>query len=173
VLVYVHLNPVRAHLVEHPADWKWSSYPGYARRRSRLPWVAHDDLLAAWAGEFGGSGSEPETSYRKYVTAGLAQPPESPWSEAFHGWILGSQKFVDRVRALVQVQGQAQREPRREAWQARALPISRVSEVVCAEYGIDEAELSRRGSRQPARAAMAYPRETAHGRHERRVGRGA
>jgi hypothetical protein len=74
----------------------------------------------------------------------------------YHGWILGSQKFVDRVRALVQVQGQAQREPRREARQARALPISRVSEVVCAEYGIDEAELSRRGSRQPARAAMAY-----------------
>ena len=82
---YVHLNPVRARLVEHPADWKWSSYPGYARRRSRLPWVAHDDLLAAWTGEFGGSGSEPEASYRKYVTAGLAQPPESPWSEAFHG----------------------------------------------------------------------------------------
>ena len=151
---YVHLNPVRARLVEHPADWKWSSYPGYARRRSRLPWVAHDDLLAAWAGEFGGSGSEPETSYRKYVTAGLAQPPESPWSEAFHGWILGSQKFVDRVRALVQ--HQPQRDRRREARQVRALSISRVNEVVCAEYGIDESELSRRGSRHPARAAMAY-----------------
>ena len=40
---YVHLNPVRVRLVEHPADWKWSSYPGYARRRSRLLWVAHDD----------------------------------------------------------------------------------------------------------------------------------
>ena len=150
----MHLNPVRARLVEHPADWKRSSYPGYARRRSRLPWVAHDDLLAAWAGEFGGSGSEPETSYRKYVTAGLAQPPESPWSEAFHGWILGSQKFVDRVRALVQ--GQPQRDRRCEARQVRALTISRVSEVVCAEYGIDELELSRRGSRHPARAAMAY-----------------
>ena len=150
----MHLNPVRARLVEHPADWKWSSYPGYARRRSRLPWVAHDDLLAAWAGEFGGSGSEPEASYRKYVTAGLAQPPESPWSEAFHGWILGSQKFVDRVRALVQ--HQPQRDRRREARQMQVLPISRVSEVVCAEYGIDESELRRRGSRHPARAAMAY-----------------
>ena len=29
---YVHLNPVRAGMVEHPADWAWSSYPGYAHR---------------------------------------------------------------------------------------------------------------------------------------------
>ena len=37
---YVHLNPVRAGLVEHPAAWRWSSYPGYADRRWRLEWVA-------------------------------------------------------------------------------------------------------------------------------------
>ena len=38
----------------------------------------------------------------------------------------------------------------------QGLSISRVSEVVCAEYGIERSELSRRGSRNPARAAMAY-----------------
>ena len=31
-----------------------------------------------------------------------------------------------------------------------------MSEVVCAEYGIERSELSQRGSRHPARAAMAY-----------------
>jgi putative transposase len=25
---YVHLNPIRARLVQHPAAWRWSSYPG-------------------------------------------------------------------------------------------------------------------------------------------------
>jgi hypothetical protein len=34
--------------------------------------------------------------------------------------------------------------------------LVRVSEVVCANYGIESSELSRRGSRHPARAAMAY-----------------
>src|SRR5262245_32702881 len=38
----------------------------------------------------------------------------------------------------------------------RGLSISQVSEVVCAEYGIELSELSHRGSRHPARAAMAY-----------------
>ena len=38
----------------------------------------------------------------------------------------------------------------------QGLPLSRVSEVVCGMYGIKRAELSRRGSRHPARAALAY-----------------
>jgi hypothetical protein len=151
---YVHLNPVRARIVDHPVAWQWSSYPGYARERSRLEWVAHAEMLASWAGEFGGSGSEPAAAYRRYVTAGLSQPPESPWSEAYHGWLLGSQKFVDRVRAMVR--DQPQRELRRESRRVQGLSISRLSEVVCAEYGIEHSELSRRGSRAPARAAMAY-----------------
>jgi REP element-mobilizing transposase RayT len=151
---YVHLNPVRARLVEHPGAWKWSSYPGYAREPSRLDWVAYDDLLAAWAGEFGGSGSEPAIRYRRYVTAGLSQPRESPWSDAYHGWILGGQGFVERIRAMVK--DQPRRDRRRESRRVQGLPISRVSEVVCAEYGIERSELSQRGSRQPARAAMAY-----------------
>jgi putative transposase len=33
---YVHLNPVRARVVEHPGAWRWSSYPGYVRDRGRL-----------------------------------------------------------------------------------------------------------------------------------------
>ena len=28
-LNYIHLNPVRARLCEHPAEWKWSSYRAY------------------------------------------------------------------------------------------------------------------------------------------------
>ena len=63
--------------------------------------------------EFGGSGSEPAKVYRRYVTAGLSLKHESPWIEAQHGWILGSQKFVDRIGFMVSEQ--SQRDRRREA----------------------------------------------------------
>jgi REP element-mobilizing transposase RayT len=33
---YVHLNPVRACLVDHPSRWCWSSYPGHTQASSRL-----------------------------------------------------------------------------------------------------------------------------------------
>ena len=54
---YVHLNPVRGKrpLAAHPADWPWSSYPGYARKRDRVGWVAYEVIYSAWQGEMGGS----------------------------------------------------------------------------------------------------------------------
>jgi REP element-mobilizing transposase RayT len=149
---YVHLNPVRARLVEHPASWPWSSYPGYADRRRRLEWVAYEELLASWGGGFGGS--DPAEAYRRYVGAGLSEPVESPWSAAEHGWILGSRSFAERVGALVR--GEPRRERRRESRLVRGHPLARVREVVCGAYGIEPAELARRGSRHPARAALAY-----------------
>jgi putative transposase len=149
---YVHLNPVRAGLVEQPAAWPWSSYPGYARRGRRLNWVAYDDLLASWVRAFGGQDSA--AAYRRYVTAGLAEPPQSPWTEAYHGWILGSRAFIDRVGAIVR--GNSRRERRRESRLLQGVSLSRVTEVVCAYYAIETTELSLRGSRHPARAALAY-----------------
>jgi putative transposase len=109
---YVHLNPVRGRLVEHPGRWTWSSYPGYAHRGPRLEWVAYDELLASWEGAFGGP--DPAGSYRRYVTAGLLEPPESPWKEAYHGWILGSGEFIDRVKEMVD--GGAERIRRTHPW---------------------------------------------------------
>ncbi len=149
---YVHLNPVRGQLVEHPAAWAWSSYPGYARRGRRLEWVAYDELLASWGGAFGGP--DPAAAYRRYVTAGLSEPPESPWKQAYHGWVLGSEAFIDRVRAMVR--GEPRRERRRESRLIQGPTLARVSEVMRAAYQVDRAELRRRGSRHPARAALAY-----------------
>ena len=108
---YVHLNPVRAGLVDHPVDWRWSSYPGYADRRRRLDWVAHDELLASWDGAFGGS--DAAAAHRRYVTAGLAEPPPSPWSEAEQGWVLGSRNWWRRLGKMVR--GAPPRERRRES----------------------------------------------------------
>ena len=86
--------------------------------------------------------------------AGLSQSPLSPWAEAYHGRILGSQKFVDRVKALVN--NEPRRDRRRESRRMRGLSIAQVSEVVCAECEIERSELSQHGSRHPARAAIAY-----------------
>ncbi len=146
---YVHLNPVRARHVDRPSAWQWSSYPGYVRDRRRLEWVAHDELLASCAG-----GSEPAKAYRRYVEAGLSTPPESPWADAHHGRILGSQKFVARVRAMVSQE--PRRDRRRESRRVQGISIERDSDVVCAEYRIKQLELSQRESRHAARAAMAY-----------------
>jgi REP element-mobilizing transposase RayT len=149
---YLHLNPVRARLVEHPAAWRWSSYPGYAHRGRRLEWVASDELLASGAGAFGGS--DPAGEYRNYVTAGLAAPPPSPWLEAHHGWVLGSVGFVRRLAKMVR--SAPPRESRRESRLIQGIELKRVCELVCREYRVKSSELSRRGSPHESRAALAY-----------------
>ncbi len=56
-LNYLHLNPIRAGLCEHPAEWKWSSYRAYLPHKPgkvaiEIDWQAYwkDEEFAAKAG---------------------------------------------------------------------------------------------------------------------------
>lgn len=63
---YVHLNPVRAQLVRHPAEYSWSSYPSYVgRQRPTVPPV--DSRLVL--GLLSGSAEEQPELYREFVEA--------------------------------------------------------------------------------------------------------
>jgi putative transposase len=94
---YLHLNPVRAKMVEKPHQWRWSSYAGYRDRRAALPWVSYGRVL----GQFGGTEVESRRSYCRFVLAGVAEPPACPWRDAFGGLLVGSQSFAMRVRRLL------------------------------------------------------------------------
>jgi hypothetical protein len=52
---------------------KWPSHPACAGHVRRRDWVAYDELLAPWTGAVGGP--DPAGAYRRYVSAGLAEPP--------------------------------------------------------------------------------------------------
>ena len=138
-------------MVNHPAEWAWSSYPGYAERSKRLGWVDHDELLRAWSGEYGGS--DPSASYRAFVEAGIADPPSSPFREAFGGWVLGSETFVERLRVLAGPPGAEPDAP--EARQLAGLSVERICAGVAAHYGLDPSDLARRSSIE-ARSTAAW-----------------
>jgi hypothetical protein len=149
---YIHLNPVRAGLVVRPEDWPWSSYPGYVTAAKRRGWVRYETLLSAWRGEWGGE--DPTGAYRGYVEAGLSAPPASPFRETFGGWVLGSQCFVERLRAL---SGPALSDPPlREATQLAKLDAATVLAAVAEYYQREPAALQRRYDRHVARALAAW-----------------
>ena len=95
---YIHLNPVRARMVDRPEQYAWSSYSGYHRADRVVPWLTYDRVL----GEFTQDGKQARMAYRKFVRAGIKDPPKAPWTEAAHSVIVGSCGFVDRIRMLVQ-----------------------------------------------------------------------
>ena len=94
---YIHLNPVRAKIVDRPEAYRFSSYPGYVRATRSLAWVTYGRVL----GEFGRQATVARRAYGRFVRAGVAEPPRRPFAEARGSLLLGSEKFVDRMRRLL------------------------------------------------------------------------
>jgi len=151
---YVHLNPVRGKrpLVEHPADWPWGSYPGYSRRRHQVDYVAYRSIYEAWQGESGGT--DPARAYRRFVEAGLSEPPANPFLEAWEGWLLGGDKFLARIKAKISGNEQAQA-TRPGRYLASADPAA-VIRSVAGYFGVDPRKYRKRRSSAAGRDLAAY-----------------
>ena len=93
-MVYIDLNPVRAGMVDQPADFKWSSY------RHCIGQVS--DKLVTPHALFWGLGNTPfarEAAYAELVQAGFAQSEKEQLTQsALSGWALGSADFVSALQ---------------------------------------------------------------------------
>ena len=135
-----------------PEQWEWSSYPGYRAPRRRQDWVAHEALLAAWRGDYGGK--DPAAAYVRFVEAGLTAPPPSPFREAFGGWISGLPRFIDQLRT--QAGPVLSNPPAPEALQLAGLDPELICCNVAEFYGLDRSALSHRYNPRLARAIAAW-----------------
>src|SRR5208282_5907533 len=96
----------------------------------------------------------PRGAYVRFVEAGLANPPAAPFREAFGGWILGSERFVARLRSLA---GPIlSNPPAPEARQLAGLDPKRILAAVADFYGLKSASLSRRHDPHIARPVAAW-----------------
>jgi putative transposase len=92
---YVVLNPVRARMVKHPKEWKWSSYRAMAGMVKKERWLTTDWVL----GHFGSKRSKAEKLYRKFVQDGM-KAKKSPW-EDLSGIYYGGEGLKKRIKGLL------------------------------------------------------------------------
>jgi putative transposase len=89
-MAYIELNPVRAGMVTHPADYPWSSY-------THQVGIRHDPIVTPHS-LYWGLGNTPfsrEAAYRAVVEAGLTSEQVGNLTEAtLKGWALGGEDFV-------------------------------------------------------------------------------
>jgi len=146
---YIHLNPVRAAegagktVAERQAllrDYRWSSYRAMIGLARREEWLVSDDTLR----RFGTDVREQERGYATFVEEGLLREINDPAEEAKAQSILGRDRFVDRVRRLVQNRRLGDRECATTQRQLLSERLARVVDRVARAYGVATQELMRR-----------------------------
>jgi putative transposase len=92
---YIVLNPVRARMVRHAADWPWSSYKATAGKEEAPDWLTTESILAAFAKRK----STAQTKYQEFVAQGHGQP--SPWEHLKSQVFLGTESFVTELQTKI------------------------------------------------------------------------
>lgn len=90
---YIHLNPVRAGMVEKPEDFQWSSYAAYVGKKKSPDWLVRDFILAY----FDGKKEKAERKYQEFVQLGMPAAAD-PLSEVVGSFLLGSETFIRTIR---------------------------------------------------------------------------
>ena len=89
---YIHRNPLRAGIVSRLVDYPWSSYPIYAYGKKSPEWVYTKPIHSLL------DTNDKHLAYRKMVQS-YSREETRIWEDFRHGLFLGSQKFVDRIKA--------------------------------------------------------------------------
>ena len=87
---YIVLNPVRAGMIHHASEWRWSSYRAICGDVQAPAWLTVDWILS----QFASSRAECVTRYRVFVDAGQHK---NPWDGLKNHLYLGSDKFATKM----------------------------------------------------------------------------
>jgi putative transposase len=148
---YIHRNPLRGGLVSRIDRYPWNSHKAYLSHAAKWGWVHREPVFSM----FGQTGEDSAKAYRTFMAQGESEEFNAVLSKSNVPSLLGSQEFVDWVKAKFQ-----KLQSHREVPASRLLAptLQAIQSAVCARYGIDRKELlsSRRGMSNDARNVAIY-----------------
>ena len=93
---YIELNPVRAGLVRHPRDYRWSSYAHNAMGAKEEMLSAHREYK-----KLGGDNKQRAVAYRALFKKKLSPETVALITEStLKGWALGDAKFARKIEKI-------------------------------------------------------------------------
>lgn len=92
---YIHLNPVRASLVDDPAEYEWSGHRSYLGKE-HIPWLTCDAVLA----QLGSTVKEGREQYARFVMDALDEKHRPEFHQGGDdSRVLGEDHFLQQVMA--------------------------------------------------------------------------
>lgn len=92
---YIHLNPVKAGMVEFPKEYRWSSYKEYINNKPQTLIDKIDTLFY-----FSEDLRKARMEYKKYVENNM-ENVKNPFEEAKAGIILGVESFIEKTKKMI------------------------------------------------------------------------
>ncbi len=137
---YIHLNPVRARMVEEPEQYRWSSYRGYMGKGKEDKWVEYSWVLS----RFGQQRKRAGQKYREYVEQGLIGKIKSPLKELLGQVVLGGEEFREKIKGYLEGKEISQEIVERKRFEKRALPGD-IVKAVAEKFSMEEKDIKSRG----------------------------
>lgn len=137
---YVHLNPVRAKVVNKPEQYVWSSYPGYIAKSKEIPWVEYSWILS----QFGLDRKTSKKRYQEFVGKAVEESTGSPFGELCGQVFLGKDKFIEKTKRLLQGRQVSQEIVGRNRLRESAKPEDILS-AVAAAFNTEKDTLTGKG----------------------------
>jgi len=141
---YIHLNPIRARMVEHIKDYQWSSYPVLGGYVKAPEWLETRRLLSL----FGKEQNKAKKQYRSFVETVQNEEIENPANDIVGGFILGGVEFINWVKDSFLHKGIADKErPQLRSLKSRLRPED-LMPVVCNEFDCGLETILRKGKKK-------------------------
>ncbi len=153
---YVVLNPVRAKMVKHPKEWKWSSYRATVGMEKAPSWLETKWLLGLFDKRLGSA----QKAYQGFVDDGL-QAGTSPWDELRHQVYLGKDEFLEKMKGLIS--GKENLDMPKYQKKIMHPPVEKVLAKVAEVYGVKKEEIvkSRKKENEARDVAIYLLKKTA------------
>lgn len=147
---YIHLNPVRAKIVQRPEDYRWSSYKDYTGEKGEITDTAF--ILNRFSEE----GKEAKEGYQRFVEEGKGISQTDLKKNIYGQLIIGTKEFTERIKGKIEELKVSPEVPEREKIRKRK-SMDKILEEVSQHYQIPREELLiRKGRWNEARKIGIY-----------------
>ncbi len=128
---YIHLNPVRAKMIEKPQDYAYSSYPYYTTKKRND--ILTTDLILSLQSE---KRKDAKKRYRVYVDSACGEEIENPTKNVYGGAILGRTPFIKEVLKKLKRETLQRKDISHRRQLMERHGMEEIIDMVAREYGI-------------------------------------
>jgi REP element-mobilizing transposase RayT len=162
---YIHLNPVRAKVVQRPVDYPWTSYRSFMDKKAGNLLVDTGDTLLYFSKKRG----KAIKAYRAFVEEEEGRE-ENPFEKIEAGLLLGDKRFKAKITRLIDKAKIDEEIPQAKRLRERVL-IDAIIKACELFYGKSREELVRRGKGKKERQVAIYLSKVMSGEKSKEIGR--